>query len=72
MHWMSEVETEELVPDTGSQAEVQTVVRKDTVRIVLVNPNIELFPLDLLDFVFSLQLRQLANMCSPDLKMIYN
>lgn len=69
---MSEVETEELVPDTGSQAEVQTVVRKDTVRIVLVNPTIELFPLDLLDFVFSLQLRQLANMCSPDLKMIYN
>lgn len=68
---MSEVETEELVPDTGSQAEVQTVVRKDTVRIVLVNPtSIELFPLDLLDFVFSLQLRQLANMCSPDLKMI--
>lgn len=71
---MSEVEREELVPDTGSQAEVQTVVRKDTVRIVLVNPTIELFPLpvDLLYFVFSLQLRQLANMCSPDLKMIYN
>lgn len=65
MHWMSEVETEELVPDTGSQAEVQTVVRKDTVRIVLVNPTIELFPLDLLDFVFSLQLRQLANITGP-------